>query len=93
MDDKNKHVYLISFEVTNILSVTCNTAHSIAKLHLPLTLGRRKLWPKARNKHGVILKNDVLSLSATTRSSWNMASLLFRKGKGARGLPLLCNDM
>ena len=38
----------------------------------------------------ILKENDGFNLSVAARSTWNMASLLIRMGKGAGGLVMLC---
>ena len=76
-----------------ILQVLARSVINIAKLHLPLTLGKKTFWPKARINMLWFQKNSGFSPSATARSPRNMASPnLFRVGEGARGLVMLCTS-
>ena len=63
--------------------------NNVMKLQMSLILGKTIVWPRFQNKYVKFVKfTNVQSFSATTRSTWNMTSLLFRRGEEVVGLAM-----
>lgn len=78
--------------VYGILSVSQDIVmdlNNVTKLQMSLILGKTIVWPRFQNKYVKFVKfMNVQSFSATTRSTWNMTSLLFRRGEEVVGLAM-----